>query len=505
MNRFCLLLAALLVCGPKPAAGSQEPPEPDLSASGILEESRMAGSQLPPWERAFHLGRLIHAAQRISPETAADWAEELFWLTFALPRTWNRGALQKNAVAELARLRPERAWELFDLMDAPAETEGGIPEDLRASAAETLFRVYWEKHRSQDAIEAVRLKAAALARSGQYPYRAVSPILEELLASDPVQAAAWVAEMQRHYEQGARIAGADEEFAELLLSFARRLPKAAARSALQTAVRRLRKAGPDRAEGVFRGEADTSAGVFPLRRRQEIWLLRLMPLLKELDPPLAKELAEESPALRAARETDLEVRSIREATVLAAPGSGTPALPAAIEIGEAQQSLEALQRAFADDAGQAVKMAWRIRNPAVREEAFAWLARSVATGASAKGEAALRSLAEAPASEDDPELQLNLATLRAVSAKAAGKADAAWAAAEEAFELGESLTEAFLAEHPAASVQEAPALASLSHLTRILAAMDPVRAVFRLRRLNSVALRAYLLAEAAQALADRSG
>ncbi len=112
MNRFCLLPAALLVCGPKPAAGSQEPPESDLSASGILEESRMAGSQLPPWERAFHLGRLIHAAQGISPETAADWAEELFWLTFALPRTWNRGAVQKNAVAELARLRPEHLTHL---------------------------------------------------------------------------------------------------------------------------------------------------------------------------------------------------------------------------------------------------------------------------------------------------------------------------------------------------------------------------------------------------------
>jgi hypothetical protein len=47
--------------------------------------------------------------------------------------------------------------------------------------------------------------------------------------------------------------GADEEFAELLLSFARRLPKALARSALQAVVRRLEKAGPDCAEGVFRG------------------------------------------------------------------------------------------------------------------------------------------------------------------------------------------------------------------------------------------------------------
>jgi hypothetical protein len=115
---------------------------------------------VPLLERAFHLGRLIQVAQRISPETAAGWAEERLWLTFGLPSTWNRGALQKSAVAELAHLRPERAWELLDLMDPTVEVGGGIPGDLRTSAGETLCRAYWEKHRSQDAIEAVRLKAA---------------------------------------------------------------------------------------------------------------------------------------------------------------------------------------------------------------------------------------------------------------------------------------------------------------------------------------------------------
>lgn len=496
------ILVAVLAWGSGVMVGSQSRPEDPLSPLHLLTESRAAAGELPLLHRAFHLHRLVRAAHKTSPETAADWAEELFWLTLALPKTWNRGALQKNALAELSLHRPDRAWELLDLMDPPLEVEGVIPEDLRASVAETLFFVYWERDRSNKTIEALRLKATSLGTSGQYPYRAVVPILAELMASDTVQAAAWFDEMRSFYEKGRRIQSGDEEFAEVLLSFGPRLPRPIVRRALEAAIRGLQKAGPDRPGSVFIGEVETSAGIFTLRRRQEIPLIRLMPLLKELHPSLAKEVAEESPVLRAAYKEGLEVRSIREATVVAPRGSGGPPLAAAGEIAEAQRALEDLDRRIEGDPSRALEVAWRIKHPAVREEAFHMLLRSLDHASVEKAQAVLQAISGLDQSDRDADSRLNLLVLRARAAKSAGRLDVAWDSVEEAFELGESLLEKFVQLHPVASIQDAPAMAALSQLTRTATAMDPPRTVFRLRRSRNALFRAHLLAEAAEAMAD---
>jgi hypothetical protein len=116
-------------------------------------------------------------------------AASTFALSFALPQSWDRAALQENAFEVIGSQYPSRAFDLINRMDTPVSMSGQLNEDLRAFVAASLYPALWQnapkaQEGRDDLLDRIRMQARSIAVTGEYPFIGMLPILKDLMGRD---------------------------------------------------------------------------------------------------------------------------------------------------------------------------------------------------------------------------------------------------------------------------------------------------------------------------------
>ncbi|HKD03386.1 MAG TPA: hypothetical protein VKB77_13190 [Terriglobales bacterium] len=86
----------------------------------------------------------------------------------------------------------QRALEMLEQCDAPAATDYGV-EDIRGVAARRIFKRYWEAT-GIAGLGKLRRAADHPGETGQYPYGAMTPVIEEVSRQNAVEGMAMISD-----------------------------------------------------------------------------------------------------------------------------------------------------------------------------------------------------------------------------------------------------------------------------------------------------------------------
>ena len=465
--------------------------------SDLLVRSYDLGKQFTPEERGMQLLRLINVGGKIHQSSAKSWAEEAFRTSGQVSISLNRLLLQRNVVVALAPYNSKRALQMLREMDLPVPNkEGVMPEDLRVSAAGPAFRSYW-KQVGRPGLPALRALAIQMGDTGQYPFSAMLPIILELSKREPLQASSLIAEAQRFYDRGSRSNSADGDFVAFIEALAPDLSHEELRSLLESAVNKL--AEKKKTDGSFHVQVYTNKGSAIFDSKSDELLFEILPLIAEIDPQWDKRLRSEDQQLAQAagvsgviqRTEAVSVYGTSDATVIA------------------RLSQEGMERARLNDiAGmamehpaQALALASSISDSGMRSIALS----DVATGYS-KEDPQMASALLTQAKQSTLQLT-NLSQREAALAALSRAASATRNIAlfreifERAFDLGEELFQEDLDSHPGQTALSADAYEDLSTLVQAGISVDVEITMARLSACTDSVLQAYLLIDAAAALA----
>src|SRR5437588_3435810 len=161
-------------------------------ANKILDESVSLINHIDHSNRVFYLLPLTQAGAKSRHPREEEWCKQMFQAALTLQDSWDRVALEKNAAVCLSSVNPIGAMELFWRIEPPAADErGNYPEDVRADAAVPVFSRYLENQiqgtpgnesesRVQNALGEIRRHALQIAKTGDYPYRAMENVIKKL-------------------------------------------------------------------------------------------------------------------------------------------------------------------------------------------------------------------------------------------------------------------------------------------------------------------------------------
>lgn len=288
-------------------------------------------------------------------------------------------ALQKDAVQALARVDPDRALELLAGMDTPVPMQSGsLPEDLRAYAARTVFPAYWRRH-GEKALDRIRQNAQRIGATGQYPFRAMAPILLDIGKRDSVAADELFGEALGYYSQGSVVQDSDRVFVDFLDAVWRVISPSLQRRALLVVVPELLHSSQPKGVS-YRAQIYTDRGIAELKSPSSELLYRLLPKVREIDPEWAKRLEDQLPGLRQAGGSSGHTKMAAEATVVNTSNASPERIAVLQEhLLQGQRADEARNLARTDPEG-ALELS--LSDPEFRAEALA----SVAEALSEKGQ-----------------------------------------------------------------------------------------------------------------------
>lgn len=175
MRRCLLLVLQILVL--HAFAGTPDNPS-QQQANQLLEQSVTLAEQFSPGDHVYFLYTLTSAAVDIAPKSKREqWCTQMFRLASQMEPSWNRVAQQKNALICLSKMNATLAMKRFDEVDLPQPDEDGeFPEDLRASAAFTIFQNYWNVA-GISGLPTIEDRANHIGDTGEYPYKAMGQII----------------------------------------------------------------------------------------------------------------------------------------------------------------------------------------------------------------------------------------------------------------------------------------------------------------------------------------
>ncbi len=470
-----------------------------VTPESVLVESYQVGLELIPSERAILLSFLSRLAAEYHLKYARPWAEENFRLAQQLPMTWNRVAIEKNAVVALSYGDPRRAINLLRIVDLPvADAAGSFPEDVRADSAKIIFANYWlfAKHAG---LANIRSTASYLGQTGQYPYRAVTKIVTDVAISkkQPHQlsddARTLILDAYASYGRGSKFESEDAEFVEFLQALRSILPPPLFRQGLELAVERLLKGASTTSTMSYVANVHTDKGTATFRSVEDKLLFDLLPTIREVDPAWAKQIVQRDPALAQINGDAGRVASSEGVFSTA---------------GSADQQDYGLQQSRAYAAGdlaksnprEALEMAQTISNPALRTVALANIANVI--GKSDPGQALdieKNIGGTIPAIRDSQDRLLASASLARTAASARDMTTFR-ANVEKCFVLGEELFEEDLIAHPGRPTYDAPAYHVLNDLVNYSVPVDPSIVTAAVDGIQNNALKAFLLQDLAAGL-----
>lgn len=472
-------------------------PSAQLDPQNLLIQSYLAAKDLGPRDRASFLIRLCRVAADIEPALARLWSEELFQLSFELPMDHDRVATQKNALSSLSLVDAERALELFPSIDDPVPVEVGvIIEDVRAHGAQTILAQYW-KQNGRAGLEKIRGAAVHVGQTGEYPYKAMLPIIRELAAIDLNVAQELFDEAVSYFRKDSRIYGQEFRFVEFLKSAKEFIAKPSLRAAMHLMVSRLPQDTIKHTGESFVAKVYHAGGFEEMRNVGDVALLELLPLIREIDLKWVDEILESRPALAAVLAKGTPSRIERGVV----RGRGTPEQFAASERLAIQGfRLGTIQSMAAQDPDEALRLTLTLADPELQTLALAAVAQSLARTSPERALGLFQSMLKAVANFRDNSAKVEVLTALARTAAALDKRSEARSALVDGLDLGLEILRRDLDAHPGMPLRLTSTFDSLHELTELGMELDHEGTVRRVWSLQDKGLRAHLLLVVAQAL-----
>lgn len=275
-----------------PAKASSKPakPEPSLRDT-IMERAHLAMATLPLEERWSALVRLTRVAADYKSPHLREWTEELFQSANGLSGEPRRRT-QAAAVNAMAQLDPARAAAMLSQMDPDevGDADNHPPLAYRAMAAQRLTEIIWAKF-GVAGVPVIRQLAATIAQNGDYPYRAMGRVAEQLGAKNPELTETLFRDALAAYQQNTSIHG-DFEFTGFLRPLSNVLAPASLKEAMDLLVANVVRHAND-AEPIQFLNNGTSSSVSVV----DFELRQLLPLVRKADPALAEQLVRDHPDL----------------------------------------------------------------------------------------------------------------------------------------------------------------------------------------------------------------
>lgn len=455
-----------------------------------------------PSEHAILLNYLSRTAAQHRLACTSAWAEENLLLARQLPMDWNRLAIEKNALVAMSYVKPRRALMLLRTMDLPVSDGVGFSEDVRADAATTIFRNYWNDRRPKGVTE-LREMAAYLGQTGQYPYRATQAIVSDLAASSPrkergqlpVTAQSLVLDAYSYYQRGSKFGIENDDFVLFLQTLRPILPARSLRQGLELAVERLMDTDSPTEKQTYLAHVQTEKGDATFHRRQEMLLFDLLPLIREIDPDWADQIVRRDPAMAQAEGNS--GKEITSESITVPGGSGSPsAQDYGLQLSRAQAAGEMAK----NNPDGAMQLAQTIASPSIRASALANIANAIGQSAPNQTKEIENSIGSMLPGLEDSEDRLETFSALARTAAAAGDKAAFGDALNKCFALGEELFEEDLDAHPEKATYAAAAYNVLDGVVKSGAHADPGTVTSKVQEIRNVALKAYLLQSLAEAL-----
>jgi len=466
----------------------------------VLQESYQTSRNFEPEQRAWLLFRLAKAAVRKSPATSRSWSKEMFRLAVSLPPTWNKLALEKNAIVTLSQTDPGEAIRLFRSMDDPIPmANGSLPEDVRSEAAGVVFQHLLNIQKGPRGLEVIGQIAEHLGETGEYPYAAVTPIIKQLARNNESKAQAFYLQALLYYRRGAKFLDENRMFIQFLQDVKEQLPRAQLRQGLEAVVSRLLEQKPPADSNQrYRAQVLTKNGVVEFRDPSDQMLFELLPLVRELDSDWAETLIQRRPALSKVANAAGPVQRMESSTIFAASGEGdvSAAEQSAIEEGR----LYNIRKIARETPDEALSLASTLTVPALQAQAWAEIATSIA---SKDRDRALILIGKVRDTTERLKDQLDIVGVLSElseAAAAAGDRRALQESLEQGIDLGGEIFEQDLTAHPGKLAYNVDGFDELVKLCEVGAKYEPTYTLSRVRQIRDDLLRAHLLVSVAEGL-----
>jgi hypothetical protein len=350
-------------------------------AAQLLRTSYQTARNLPPEDRLDFLVRLTRTAADLGVEDTRPWAKELFALSSSSTLTltdWTRLSAQKNALVALSVVSPEEAFKSFSSIASqphPADRKGKFPEDLRADASILIFSRFWHKV-GEASLHQIGDQADLIGASGEYPYRAVGLIIEDLGKIDnPAarnEATALFSDAVRFYPPKGAFANANEEFLALLKSAQGNVSGDVYGQGLQAFVKHVTPGGPldstHASEENYQADVYTANALFRFADKNRYMLFRVFPLIAQFDSSWADKLKGEYKELSYAGD---EIQHVEQGVI---NGTSTQALQE--QLGremEANAAIARIQQLQQDNPWAALELAKGIPAPEDRMRGLSYV------------------------------------------------------------------------------------------------------------------------------------
>ncbi|HLI62820.1 MAG TPA: hypothetical protein VKV05_05440 [Terriglobales bacterium] len=455
-----------------------------------------------PDDRSGLLLEAAKAALSIDRAKAEAWASQLFTFSQAsLEPGRYRLAMEKNALTIVAQVDPVRAARLFRQQDVP-DVKDSPAEDVRTTAATVLFAELWSK-RGRAALPQIQSLAAWLGSTGQYPYTAIASVIVDDLKSDPKTAALLFGDAITYFPRDPGYRTSNWGFTNLILRVAPVAPSSLLQQAITedvAAIKRSQQSG-----GTARYQMKTANRTYTFDSEGKLLVYRLMPLLQQMDPDWAAQLANEFGLVRLPPVTAGEPVSI--AGAVTPPDQQDPASNAALQAALNAHWLMQSQQQSVTDPSTAAQVAMQITDPVMRSVALVSTAPAYSALDAAKADdwvsAARQQLTDLPPSVNKLRLEIALAKVDIAN----GRRPEAQAEVARAYDFGGELFQEDVEANPGKFSEMADGFAELVDLTQTAARqpwLSPMT-LAHIRELHNDVLRARLLVEQAKGMTESKG
>lgn len=296
-------LAALVIAAGFTKVGAPNKP----SSVDLLDESYNLLHQIDDSRQAFLLLPLTRVGAKLSAPQERDWCMTMFRQSLKVREPWDRVALEKNALVALSAVSAQAAMDLFSQVEEPVpDANDKYPEDVRADAASQIFPNYFDQQMAaaagnaesvlQSIISDIGRETSRISKTGEYPYRASGKIIKKLeaLKNHEAEINELFADAVKAYSEGKpKFRNRNAEFLVLLQnakSVAVSNPSLY-REGVRIFVQTVKIFQDDvNYEADFRTPDGTIIKKFTDRR--QALLFNAFPIVREVDPQLAKTLME---------------------------------------------------------------------------------------------------------------------------------------------------------------------------------------------------------------------
>lgn len=469
-----------------------------VSSEHLLEEAYLLGKEVPVEDRVWLLVELTMPSAKWHPALERPWAEEQFRLAEQISG-YNRLATRKNAATAMSWIDAQRAFEMLEQCEAPAASDYGV-EDIRGVAARRIFKRYWDAT-GIAGLGKLRRAADHLGETGQYPYGAMTPVIEEVSRQNAVEGMALISDALAFYRRGSPFQMADEDFVAFLRKTGDMMPAGMRREALEAIVKNLTGDSAGKDEQNWRVRIYTSSGVAEFHARNAGLLFEVLPMIREVDADWARRLVEQNHDLAQAEAARGKILN-REAVVTYKDpdGAASPAdLAAREQWGLEMSRIGQIQEIAAKDPNQALTLAMSIGDPGRQAMGMAYAAAGFRNQPE-QARQMLNQSGQTMSSLKSKAEKLEIQVAIAQSAASLGDFALAREIVEKGLDLGEQVYGDSRKEHPDRPAYSWDGLDDMQKLAEVGARIDPVHVVGRIHAIEDSLLQAYLLVSVSRGL-----